>query len=418
MAYKRRRDHIIEWTVKSKEHLAKPIFITLNLEKETQPDRWAQREAEMDAYVEHLEALVRLGQVPEEFHEQLKKFTFIGDVIGGFLKSGYVPSSDVACLNVLYARIGTIALRNVDYAWVETWIDSMKQFHNLAPSTIRHHVGALARCFDWASRKKIAGLVINPIRLLPKRYATYTEADRRQLETRNAEARKAGGAGRAIPRENERDRRLAAEEEKEIRRLLEGGRPRHRDGGYRERALAAEYRPAHQCMFDLALESAMRMKEMYSLGVDQVDIGSRTIFLEKTKNGSKRQVPLTTVAIAALNRYYEAVTANDPSMGGFTFDGGMLFPFWTPDPQQRPEMDRLAFRKISSRLSVMWGNLFEAAGAEDLHFHDLRHEATARLFIRTRLRDTEIAKITGHKDMRMLARYANLRASELADMLW
>lgn len=30
----------------------------------------------------------------------------------------------------------------------------------------------------------------------------------------------------------------------------------------------------------------------------------------------------------------------------------------------------------------------------------------------------QIAKITGHKDLKMLKRYANLRGSDLADQLW
>jgi hypothetical protein len=30
----------------------------------------------------------------------------------------------------------------------------------------------------------------------------------------------------------------------------------------------------------------------------------------------------------------------------------------------------------------------------------------------------QIARITGHKDLRMLKRYSNLRGSDLAEMLW
>jgi integrase len=408
MAGKRRRGDSFEYIIKNKEHLPKPITLTYP----------ADREAEGDAYVEHLEALIRIGQVPEEFSKRFAEFTFVGDVIGGYLKSGYVPPSDVSCLNVLYARIGTVALKDVDYAWVEKWIDSMKHFHNLAPSTIRHHVGALARCFDWGSKQKIMALIINPIRLLPKRYATYTEADRRQIEARNVEAVKAGAESVAVPKDQERDRRLAEDEERAVRRILCGEKPLREDGRRRERTIGDEFRPALQCLFELAVESAMRMKEMYSLTVEQVDIEQRTIFLDKTKNGSQRQVPLTTVAVSALNKYYEAVAGDDPAMAGFKFNDGMFFPWFAFDSLGRREVDHKNFRAVSSRLSRFWTNLFESAGAMDLHFHDLRHEATSRLFERTRLRDTEIAKITGHKDMRMLARYANLRASTLAEMLW
>lgn len=58
------------------------------------------------------------------------------------------------------------------------------------------------------------------------------------------------------------------------------------------------------------------------------------------------------------------------------------------------------------------------AKIDDFKFHDLRHEATSRFYERTTLRDTEIASITGHSDMRSLRRYANLRATDLALKLW
>lgn len=58
------------------------------------------------------------------------------------------------------------------------------------------------------------------------------------------------------------------------------------------------------------------------------------------------------------------------------------------------------------------------AKCHDLHFHDLRHEATSRFFERTGLSDVQISRITGHRDPRMLRRYSNLRASDLAELLW
>ncbi|WP_139794256.1 hypothetical protein [Chromobacterium violaceum] len=53
----------------------------------------------------------------------------------------------------------------------------MKQVEQLAPSTIRIYVGSLARCFDYLTRLPDSTFVTNPLRLLPKRYATYTDAD-------------------------------------------------------------------------------------------------------------------------------------------------------------------------------------------------------------------------------------------------
>jgi integrase len=56
------------------------------------------------------------------------------------------------------------------------------------------------------------------------------------------------------------------------------------------------------------------------------------------------------------------------------------------------------------------------AGIEDLRFHDLRHEATTRLFEKG-LNIMEVAGITGHKDLRMLRRYTHLKAEDLAQKL-
>jgi integrase len=56
------------------------------------------------------------------------------------------------------------------------------------------------------------------------------------------------------------------------------------------------------------------------------------------------------------------------------------------------------------------------AAIEDLRFHDLRHEASTRLFEKG-LNIMEVASITGHKDLRMLRRYTHLKAKDLARKL-
>ncbi len=51
----------------------------------------------------------------------------------------------------------------------------------------------------------------------------------------------------------------------------------------------------------------------------------------------------------------------------------------------------------------------------DLHFHDLRHEATTRLA--EKLPMHQLMKVTGHKSTRMLARYYHPRAEEMVALL-
>lgn len=58
----------------------------------------------------------------------------------------------------------------------------------------------------------------------------------------------------------------------------------------------------------------------------------------------------------------------------------------------------------------------ERAGLGDLHFHDLRHEATSRLA--ERLDNVlELSAVTGHKTLTMLKRYYHPRAKDLARKL-
>jgi Phage integrase family len=49
---------------------------------------------------------------------------------------------------------------------------------------------------------------------------------------------------------------------------------------------------------------------------------------------------------------------------------------------------------------------------DGLHFHDLRHEGASRLF-EAGLSIEQVALVTGHKDWKMLRRYANLRPEQL-----
>lgn len=70
-----------------------------------------------------------------------------------------------------------------------------------------------------------------------------------------------------------------------------------------------------------------------------------------------------------------------------------------------------------SNVGVGFRRIVKRAGLTDLHVHDLRHEATARLFERTQLQTMEIALITGHTELKTLSRYANLRPKLLADKI-
>jgi integrase len=384
MAHKRQRSGSWEYIVKRKI-LPKPLTLTFH------------SETEGDEYVRRLEALLDAGIVPEEFAEKQHHLNTISDIIRMYRASVALAYSDEPVIELLNERIGSTRISEINHTWAERWIISLKQTSGLAPSTIRKHVGSLARCFDWAGRKNVASLAINPLRGLPKRYAVYNDTDSAAAEA----------IGKTAKTDVWRDRRISEQEEINIREMLTGKKLEDR-----ERARALQWQGALELMFDLALESAMRMREIYSLHIDQIDITRATIFLDKTKNGDKRQVPLTSVAQAAINRYLSQVASGGHNMQGWAITS-QVFPWLKSDTPSQSELHR-----VTGLLSKQFKRIFEDAGAKDLNFHDLRHEATSRFFEKTSLSDLEIAKITGHKDPRMLMRYANLRASNLATKLW
>ena len=129
-----------------------------------------------------------------------------------------------------------------------------------------------------------------------------------------------------------------------------------------------------------ALETAVRRSELLSLRWADTDLDRKIATLPDTKNGTKREVPLTNTAREIIQKL------------------PMRF-------------DRL-FETTDYSIRHGWDRLVKRAGIEDLRFHDLRHEAVSRLF-EAGLSVPEVALISGHKDYRMLARYTHLKADTL-----
>ena len=138
-------------------------------------------------------------------------------------------------------------------------------------------------------------------------------------------------------------------------------------------------------VFLLAIETAMRQGEILSLEWSRVFISERYVHLDETKNGSGRDVPLSSRAVELLS-----------VMRGTTISGPVF--------RLRSGSADALFRKARSKV-----------GLNDLNFHDSRHEATTRLA--AKLDVLELARVTGHKDLRSLMVYYNATASELAKRL-
>ena len=89
----------------------------------------------------------------------------------------------------------------------------------------------------------------------------------------------------------------------------------------------------------------------------------------------------------------------------------------------RPGTLTAAFTRSCQRARAKYVEDCARAGREpdpnflvNLHLHDMRHEATSRLFEKG-LDVMEAASVTGHKTLAMLKRYTHLKAENLAKKL-
>ncbi len=266
-----------------------------------------------------------------------------------------LKSADTTSLRLARFRrdLGAYTIETLTRARIAEWRDA-RLAEGAAPATVTRELGILSSAISYA-RKDLG------------------------VEIENA-----AGLVRRPPATRGRDRRLESGEEQ---RLLEAlgdhagdVKGTKRAGAYRVGTRNPWLRPLVQ----LAVETAMRQGELLALTWDNVDLKARTAHLPDTKNGEARTVPLSSRAVAVLEALRRSAD-------------GRVFPI------------------TAQAVKLSWGRACKRAGIENLHFHDLRHEATSRLAEKLNL--LELAAVTGHKDLRMLKRYYHPRAADLAKKL-
>jgi integrase len=139
------------------------------------------------------------------------------------------------------------------------------------------------------------------------------------------------------------------------------------------------------CRF--ALASGMRLAEICGLQVEDVDAKARTVVIRdrkdpRNKAGNDQTVPLLADAWAIVG----------PLIRGRT--NGSIFNI-------RAASVSTGFTRACTALDI-----------EDLHFHDLRHRATAQFF-RMGLDIPRVALLTGHKTWAMLRRYTDIKPADV-----
>ena len=353
--------------------LPRPFFYTFDTEDAAR------------AYGRQLERLLEKGIVPQDLLDPTTSVSpRVVDVIDQYVADAPVTASDTELLGVVSKEVVGLRVTGLTYQWVQSWVRRLKTVQNLAPGTIRKRVEALARVVDWHLLSTVHNKAGNPLRMLPKGYSTYSDQDKVLLPK-----------GKKVKTDVSRNRRLTPAEYERCLAALKG--VKHPD---RERALRVD--PDFILLFDLILDTGLRLMEAFRLRWDQVDLVKGVIRVEGTKGHrgviKHREVPLKSRLKARLK-------------GG----EGLVFPFWNGVKEEE--------KKASKRLTVRFGKLFEYAGVEDITEHDLRHEAACRWFeLRRpdgawRFSDVAVCRIMGWSDYSMILRYASLRGEDLAEGL-
>jgi len=190
----------------------------------------------------------------------------------------------------------------------------------------------------------------------------------------------------------------------------------------------------------LAIETAGRQSELLALKWNEVDLKRRVARLRGksggvTKSGEAyRDVPLSKRAVAlleslprsvkgfvlpvsqnALQLSWERACARGRKAHVHEQLRLRLAKKGFDEEAQAREVRALVYKKRQPQPITL--ELLAKVESEDttlanLHFHDLRHEATSRLA--DKLAMHELMKVTGHKTSRMLGRYYHPRAEQLA----
>lgn len=152
-------------------------------------------------------------------------------------------------------------------------------------------------------------------------------------------------------------------------------------------AIAAPVIPWFETFLKFLLLTAARRSEAAALEWADVDYAAASAYLPDSKNGRPRYLMLRAETIELLQRLPRT--------------GTRVLPF------------------TLNEVRAAWNRIRERAQLEDYHMHDLRHEALSRICEVARaagrpLELPELATISGHQDLRTLARYLNLCTGELA----
>lgn len=133
-----------------------------------------------------------------------------------------------------------------------------------------------------------------------------------------------------------------------------------------------------------AYSTGMRRSEISNLKWDNVDLRTKYINLEETKNNESRSIPINKILFEHL------VKRQDDSTSEYVFT--------RPDGQ--PYSARTSWR-------YLWLKALKESGIAKLRFHDLRHTFISNLIVDEKEDFATVMSLSGHKDIRMLKHYSH-----------
>ncbi len=149
---------------------------------------------------------------------------------------------------------------------------------------------------------------------------------------------------------------------------------------------ADHIRPVVVC----ALNTGMRLEEILSLEWDKhIDLKHGYILLDKTKNGERRQIPVSPTLKETLDGIVRRV------------DIPHVFLYSCKDSEGETKTGRLRYIRTG------FNSACRRAGIKDFHFHDLRHTFASHL-VMGGVDLATVKELLGHRNFSMTLRYSHL----------
>jgi len=245
--------------------------------------------------------------------------------------SGIHPKEQQSKLKFWLSAIGDKPLSEVVTTDISLSLDGLSK--NFSNATVNRYKAAISVVFSYACRQY--GLPINPVKNI-----------------------------RSKPENNERIRFLSDDERARLFKACK----------------ASQWSKLHLLVL-MAITTGARKSELLNLTFSDIDFERQTAYVQTSKNGQPRVLPLTNEVLAELNKFKSQ-------------EARLIF-----NSELKPDRP-MCFTK-------QWKKALVQAEIKDFRYHDLRHSC-ASLLAQSGASLLEIAEVLGHKQIQVTKRYSHL----------